>query len=126
MRQAEPPPTRNEDFVDRDDAALFRREPRADASFPVTIILPGDELVVEGSAIDVSASGIRIGLGIDLPSGRDVILRFSLPDDLTERMVRGRVVLAFYDATLMLFVHGIVFTQFADTDKAAITAFVGN
>lgn len=110
--------------MDRDDAALFRRDPRADAQFAVRVILPGDELVIEASAIDVSAGGMRLAMGIDLPAARNVILRFTLPDELTERMVRARVVLSFYDAALMLFVHGLAFTQFAVDDRDAISAYV--
>ena len=64
----------------------------------MTVILPGDELVLDGRAIDVSGGGMRVAAASDLAPGQDVALRFTLPAQSNEVRVRGRVVTSFFDA----------------------------
>ncbi len=104
--------------------AAQRRYYRASVEFPVTVIVPGFELVTEGSAIDLSAGGMRVLTTSDLAAGQRVALRFALPRHTTEILVHGRVVLSFYDAALARYAHGIAFTQYAIPDLEAIVAFV--
>jgi c-di-GMP-binding flagellar brake protein YcgR len=97
---------------------------RAAIDFPVTVILPGDELVLEGRAIDVSGGGMRVAAASDLAPGQDVALRFTLPAQSNEVRVRGRVVTSFFDAASGKFAHGVAFTKYAQPDRDAIVAFV--
>lgn len=93
-------------------------------NFQVSVILPGDELVLAGTARDLSAGGMRVVVPTDLPSGQPVVLRFTLPNDAREFIVRGRVILSFYDAALQQYAHGIAFTQYGSQDRQAIESFV--
>lgn len=101
-----------------------RRFIRASVDFPVTVIIPGGELVMYGGAVDLSAGGVRVATTNDLSAGQNVTLRFALPDSNEEMMVRGRVVLSFYDAGKAQFAHGVAFTQIAPGDRDAIAAYV--
>ncbi len=98
-----------------------RRFRRAAVDFPVTIIVPGSELVLDGGALDLSAGGVRIGMKTDLPAGQAILLRFALPGSAREALVRGRIVLSFFDAKTKCYAHGVAFTQIAPDDQAAIT-----
>lgn len=88
------------------------------------MIVTGDELVIDATAADISSSGMRIAANVDVPSGKAVVLRFSLPGDARERLMRARIVLSFFDSAQRLFVHGVVFTQYATADRDAIEAFI--
>jgi hypothetical protein len=41
-----------------------------------------------------------------------------------ELLVRGKIVLSFYDATTRCYAHGVAFTQYAQNDQDEIVAFV--
>lgn len=101
-----------------------RRFFRASVDFPVTVIVPGGELVLYGNAVDLSAGGLRVSSPTDLSAGQNVTLRFSLPDGRRDVMVRGRVVLSFYDAGKRQFAHGVAFTQIAAADQAALVEYI--
>lgn len=101
-----------------------RRFFRASVDFPVTVIVPGAELVMYGSAVDLSGGGLRVIAKNDLSAGQNVTLRFTLPDSGNEMMVRGRVVLSFFDAGKQQFAHGIAFTQIAAADQSAIVEYI--
>ena len=101
-----------------------RRYSRAVVQFPVTIIVPGQELVLMGTALDVSSGGIRVASATDLPQGQSIMLRYTLPDSEREMLMRGRVVLSFFDNSKKTFAHGVAFTQIAPADHDAIGAFV--
>jgi c-di-GMP-binding flagellar brake protein YcgR len=101
-----------------------RRFFRATVDFPVTVIVPGGELVMYGSAVDLSGGGVRVITHNDLNAGQNVTLRFTLPESGHEMMVRGRVVLSFYDAGKQKFAHGIAFTQIAAADQSAIVEYI--
>lgn len=77
-----------------------------------------------GTAQDLSGGGLRVTTKNDLPAGQNVTLRFSLPESGTESLVRGRVVLSFFDAGKQQFAHGIAFTQIAAADQQALVDFI--
>jgi c-di-GMP-binding flagellar brake protein YcgR len=101
-----------------------RRFARANVDFPVTIIVPGHELVLEGSAVDLSAGGMRVASVSDLPAGQSVMLRFALREGGQEMLVRGKVVMSFFEGAKKRYAHGVAFTQYAQPDQDAIVAFV--
>jgi len=92
--------------------------------FPITVIVPGHELILSGRAIDLSGGGVRVSTPSDLPSGQSVVLRFILPARDHEILVRGRIVLSFYDATTRKYAHGVAFTQYAQPDQDDIAKYV--
>ena len=77
-----------------------------------------------GSAVDLSGGGLRVMTKRDLNAGQSVTLRFTLPESEHEMMVRGRVVLSFFDAGKQEFAHGIAFTQIAAVDQSAIAGCI--
>lgn len=100
-----------------------RRHARVDVDFPVSVILPGQELVVDGRAIDIGNGGMRVATPTDLSAGQAVVLRFDLEPD-RDILIRGRVVLSFYDAILQQFAHGVAFTQYSPQDRERLEAFI--
>jgi c-di-GMP-binding flagellar brake protein YcgR len=106
------------------DQAPERKFLRVNADFPATVILPGHELILAGTAVDVSTGGMRVVTATDLPSGQTIVLRFNLPGQERELIVRGRIVLSFYDASSKQFAHGVAFTQYAPQDQEAIEQFI--
>lgn len=92
--------------------------------FPVTVIVQGDELVMYGNAINLSGGGVRVSTKSDLSSGQNITLRFTIPESEREVMIRGRVVLSFFDAGKQMFIHGVAFTQIAQNDQAAIVEYI--
>jgi hypothetical protein len=107
-----------------EEARPQRRFARAAVDFPVTVIVPGHELILSGTAIDLSGGGLRVATPSDLPSGQSVMMRFVLPGGTRELLVRGKIVLSFYDATTRCYAHGVAFTQYAQNDQDEIVAFV--
>jgi c-di-GMP-binding flagellar brake protein YcgR len=107
-----------------EEARPQRRFVRAPVDFSVTVIVPGHELILSGRAIDLSGGGVRVSTPSDLPSGQSVVMRFVLPAGDHEILVRGRIVLSFYDATTRRYAHGVAFTQYAQHDQDAIAKYV--
>lgn len=107
-----------------DESMRRRRFARAGVDFPVTVIVPGHELVLSGSAVDLSGGGIRVATTSDLAAGQLVMLRLRLTDTSDEMLLRGHIVLSFYDAASGRFAHGIAFTSYVQRDQDAIVAFV--
>jgi c-di-GMP-binding flagellar brake protein YcgR len=101
-----------------------RRYFRASVDFPVTIIVPGEELVLNGNAVDLSRGGMRIATMTDLPAGQPIVVRFALKPDTRELLVRAKIALTFYDASSKLYAHGIAFTQYSTADHDAIASFI--
>ena len=101
-----------------------RRFFRASVDFPVTVIVPGGELVMYGNAVDLSGGGLRVVTKNDLSAGQNVTLRFTLPEGEHEMMVRARVVLSFFDAGKQQFAHGVAFTQIAAADQSSIVEYI--
>ncbi len=84
------------------------------------MIVPGNELVLDAAALDLSAGGVRVAMNADLPAGQSILLRFTLPKGGHEALVRGRVVLSFFDAATKSYAHGVAFTQIALEDQESI------
>jgi c-di-GMP-binding flagellar brake protein YcgR len=108
------------------DQAPERKYRRVNADFPATVILPGHELILSGKAVDLSSGGMRVVTATDLPSGQTIVLRFSLPGQERELLVRGRIVLSFYDAATKQYAHGVAFTQYAPNDQEAIAEYISH
>jgi c-di-GMP-binding flagellar brake protein YcgR len=108
------------------EQAPERKFLRVNADFPTTVILPGHELILAGKAVDVSSGGMRVVTATDLPSGQTIVLRFTLPGQERELLVRGRIVLSFYDAASRQYAHGVAFTQYAPSDQDAISQFIAS
>ncbi len=107
-----------------DDRSHERRFFRADTDFPVTMIVPGAELILTGQALDLSRGGMRVSCPTDLPAGQPIVLRFLLPTSERELLVRAKIVLSFFDNAVKSFAHGIAFTQYTTHDHDAITSYV--
>ncbi len=101
-----------------------RRFFRAAVEFPVAVTVSGNDAVIEGSAVDLSGGGMRVITKNDLSAGQNITLRFSLPEGEREMMVRGRVVLSFFDASRQQYAHGVAFTQIAAPDQSEIVEFI--
>jgi c-di-GMP-binding flagellar brake protein YcgR len=101
-----------------------RRTRRTATDFPATVIIPGGELILPGTALDVSAGGIRVATSSDLPAGQKIALRFTLPRDDREVLAIGRIVLSYFEAQQKHYLHGVAFTQISPEDQARIAKFV--
>ena len=108
------------------EQAPERKFQRVNADFPASVILPGHELILAGKVVDVSTGGMRVVTATDLPSGQTIVLRFNLPGQQRELIVRGRIVLSFYDASSKSFAHGVAFTQYAPNDQQSIGQFIAD
>ena len=106
------------------EQAPERKFLRVSADFPTTVILPGHELILLGKAVDLSSGGMRVATATDLPPGQAIVLRFSLPGETRELLVRGRIVLSFYDAASKHFAHGVAFTQYLPQDQEDLAKFI--
>jgi len=106
------------------EQAPERKFTRVSADFPATVILPGHELILAGKAVDLSRGGMRVVTATDLPSGQTIVLRFNVPGEERELIVRGKIVLSFYDAGSKQFAHGVAFTQYGPDDQAAIERYI--
>ncbi len=107
-----------------DTGARQRRFYRASVSFPVTIAVTDENLVVLGNAVDLSGGGVRVETRSDLMKGRQLTLRFKLSPESPEMVVRGHMVLSFFNAAKQQFAHGIAFTQISQADQEAIVHFI--
>lgn len=101
-----------------------RRFFRAAVDFPVAIAISGKDASLEGNAVDLSGGGMRVITKSDLSAGQNITLRFLLPEGGREMMVRGRVVLSFFDASHQQYAHGIAFTQIAAPDQSELVEFI--
>lgn len=102
-----------------------RRYLRAKVDLPLTFMLEGDtSTAFSGRARDLGGGGLRLETTEDLPQGALLTLRFSVPSGRHEMMMRGRIVLSFYNAATKQYGHGIAFTQVAPDDQESIVAFV--
>lgn len=101
-----------------------RRFFRAAVDFPVAVAVSGNDAGAEGTAVDLSGGGMRVITKNDLSAGQNITLRFFLPEGKREIMVRGRVVLSFFDASRQQFAHGVAFTQIAAPDQSEIVEFI--
>ncbi len=101
-----------------------RRYFRAPVDFPVALTVTEGEPTVTGHAEDLSGGGMRLTTEGEISAGQTVALRFTLPDDSTETMMRGRVVLSFYDNSRKRYAHGVAFTQISESDQKKIVEYI--
>ncbi len=106
------------------EGPYLRRYVRVAVSFPVTYTQNGDDEEKDGHASDLGGGGVRLSTPEDLPLGAVLLLRFPVPNVGREMMVRGRIVLSFYDAKSKRFFHGVAFTQIDPRDREEIIGFV--
>jgi c-di-GMP-binding flagellar brake protein YcgR len=78
----------------------------------------------ESEAIDLGGGGVRLATDEDLPLGAVLLLRFRVPSADRELVMRGRIVLSFYNANEQRFFHGIAFTQIDPRDQDQIVSYV--
>ncbi len=90
----------------------------------MTVIVPGGELVLSGSALDLSAGGVRVATATDLPAGQSIVMRFVIPKTDREALVLGKVVLSYFDNARKRFAHGVAFTRIAPEDQESIAKLV--
>jgi c-di-GMP-binding flagellar brake protein YcgR len=117
------PSTRSRATV-ADDKPDSRRFRRAEVDFPMTVIVPGEELILAGSAIDLSTGGVRVATSADLPAGQSIVMRFVIPKSDRETLIMGKVVMSYFDAATNRYTHGVAFTRIAPEDQAEISKLV--
>ena len=101
-----------------------RRYFRAAVHFPVSLTPEEGQAVVSGVVEDLSGGGMRVTTAGELSPGQTVSLRFTLPEGSSEMMVRGRIVLSFYEAAKKHYAHGLAFTQIAEPDQKKIVEYI--
>ncbi len=106
------------------DVPYRRRYVRVAISTTISYTRDGDEESKIGHSSDLGGGGIRLATDEDLPLGTVLLLRFPLPAIDREVMVRGRIVLSFYNAEEKRFFHGIAFTQIDPRDQEEIIRYV--
>jgi c-di-GMP-binding flagellar brake protein YcgR len=85
---------------------------------------PGAAETRSAEAIDLGGGGVRLATDEDLPLGAVLLLRFRVPSADRELVVRGRIVLSFYNANERRYFHGIAFTQIDPRDQTEIVRYV--
>ncbi len=113
------------DVVVTDGGVPYRRRyVRVAVSVPVTYARDGESDTSTGQSSDLGGGGIRLATDEDLPLGSVLLLRFGLPKVEREIVVRGRIVLSFYNAEDGRFFHGVVFTHIDPRDQEEIVRYV--
>ncbi len=101
-----------------------RRYVRVSVAAEITYTRDGDETPRAGSSSDLGGGGVRLATDEDLPLGSILMLRFPLPGVDRDVIVRGRIVLSFYNAEDKRFMHGIAFTSIDPRDQEEIVRYV--
>ncbi|GAC1448095.1 MAG: hypothetical protein PVSMB8_07010 [Vulcanimicrobiaceae bacterium] len=101
-----------------------RRYVRVSVSTEITYTREGDDVPKAGSSSDLGGGGVRLATDDDLPLGSILMLRFPLPGVDRDVIVRGRIVLSFYNAEDKRFMHGIAFTSIDPRDQEEIVRYV--
>jgi c-di-GMP-binding flagellar brake protein YcgR len=78
----------------------------------------------KAEAIDLGGGGVRLATDEDLPLGAVLLLRFRVPSADRELVMRGRIVLSFYNANEQRYFHGIAFTQIDPKEQDQIVRYV--
>ncbi|MBD5633948.1 MAG: PilZ domain-containing protein [Candidatus Eremiobacteraeota bacterium] len=117
----------NEDSVSKSGEVPYRRRyVRVAVEMTVKYARDGESENKIGFSSDLGAGGIRLATEEDLPLGAVLMLHFPLPHVEREMVVRGRIVLSFYNAEDKRFLHGIVFTQIDPRDQEEIGRYVSS
>lgn len=103
-----------------------RRYVRVTIAAKIAYTREGDETLRYGSSSDLGGGGVRLATEEDLPLGSILMLRFPLPTAEREVLVRGRIVLSFYNAEDKAFMHGIAFTSIDPRDQEEIIRYVAS
>ena len=101
-----------------------RRYVRVSVATEITYTREGDDEPRAGSSSDLGGGGVRLATDEDLPLGSILMLRFPLPGVDRAVIVRGRIVLSFYNAEDKRFMHGIAFTSIDPRDQEEIVRYV--
>jgi len=101
-----------------------RRYVRVSVATEITYTRDGDDVPKAGSSSDLGGGGVRLATDEDLPLGSILMLRFPLPGVERDVVVRGRIVLSFYNAEDKRFMHGIAFTSIDPRDQEEIVRYV--
>ncbi len=110
--------------VSNGEVTYRRRYVRVPVSTAVSYARDGEEDTKVGHSSDLGGGGIRLATDEDLPLGGVLLLRFPLPGLEREIVVRGRIVLSFYNAETKQFFHGIAFTHIDPRDQDEIIRYV--
>ena len=101
-----------------------RRYVRVSVATEITWTREGEDVPKAGSSSDLGGGGVRLATDEDLPLGSILMLRFPLPGVERTVVVRGRIVLSFYNAEDKRFMHGIAFTSIDPRDQEEIVRYV--
>jgi c-di-GMP-binding flagellar brake protein YcgR len=90
-----------------------------------------NEVVVTESGVPYRRRYVRVAVSMPVVYARDgendtSSLRFALPEVEREIVVRGRIVLSFYNAEDGRFFHGVVFTHINPSDQDEIVRYVAS
>jgi len=79
-----------------------------------------------GNTVNVSAGGMLLQTGLDIPLGATLDVRFALPGDAAPIAVRARVVRVGQGGVEEGVAHGLIFEGLSDTERERIDRFVGS
>ncbi len=108
------------------DVPYRRRYVRVPVELPVRYARDGETEQKSGSSSDLGGGGIRLSSDEDLPLGTVLMLYFPVPGVDRDMVVKGRIVLSFYDAEAKRFLHGVAFTQIDPRDQEEIVRYVAS
>lgn len=117
---------REESAAKNADVPYRRRYVRVTVSTTISYTREGDDVPKVGYSSDLGGGGVRLATDEDLPLGSVLLLRFPLPAAEREVIVRGRIVLSFYNAEDKRFMHGIAFTSIDPRDQEEIIRYVAS
>jgi len=101
-----------------------RRYVRVSVATEIAYTRDGAETPRAGSSSDLGGGGVRLATDEDMPLGSILMLRIPLPGVGRDVVVRGRIVLSFYNAEDKRFMHGIAFTSIDPRDQEEIVRYV--
>jgi c-di-GMP-binding flagellar brake protein YcgR len=131
-----------------------RRDYRASVEFPMLYVVEGRTGMRTAVANDLSAGGLRLVGDEDLAHDAFIDLRFTLPNDLIrgvqiekeivettkagkvkrkimvppepfrEMEIRGKIVIAFFNAKRRKFAHGVQFVDIEDRTREEVQRFI--
>ncbi len=117
---------KNESAPTNAEVPYRRRYVRVSIAAQIAYTRDGEDATKYGSSSDLGGGGVRLATDEDLPLGSILMLRFPLPTSEREVVVRGRIVLSFYNAEDQRFMHGIAFTSIDPRDQEAIIRYVAS
>ena len=107
-------------------AGPYRRHyVRVSVATTIAYTRDGSDVPKTGHSSDLGG-GVRLATDEDLPLGSVLMLRFPLPTAEREVVVRGRIVLSFYNAEDRRYMHGIAFTSIDPRDQEEIVRYVAS